>query len=168
MEHFQLRQAPPGWQLSGTVITVADGQPLLVAYTVDCSSDWQTQAVALSVTDSGEQRTIALRPDADRRWLLDGEPIESVTGCMDVDLGVTPATNTLPIRRLDLAVGEGANVVATWVQFPSLDIRPLSQRYTRLSDRIYRYESDTGFTADLEVDDAGVVTAYPGGWERVG
>jgi hypothetical protein len=168
MEHFKLRSLPTGWQLAGTVIAIGDNQPLLVTYTVDCSSDWQTQSVELVVTRGGEERTLSLQADSERRWLRDGAAIDEVAGCVDVDLGITPATNTLPIRRLALAVGEGADVLATWVQFPSLEIRPLSQRYTRLAERVYRYESDTGFMADLEVDDAGVVTTYPGGWERVG
>jgi hypothetical protein len=168
MEHFQLRSVPTGWQLAGTVVAVRDNQPLLVTYAVDCSSNWQTQNVELVVTRSGEERSLSLRADSDRNWFLDGQEIAEVAGCVDIDLGITPSTNTLPIRRLNLAVGEGADVLATWVQFPSLEIRTLSQRYTRLAERVYRYESDTGFTAELEVDDAGVVTTYPGGWERVG
>jgi hypothetical protein len=103
----------------------------------------------------------------DGSWLLAGQSIDEVEGCVDIDLGITPATNVLPIRRLNLAVGESADVVATWVRFPSLAIQPLSQRYTRLSENRYRYESDTGFTADLTVDAGGLVTTYPGGWERV-
>jgi hypothetical protein len=43
----------------------------------------------------------------------------------------------------------------------------LSQRYTRTAKNIYRYESDTGFSADIKFDDLGLVVAYPGGWERI-
>jgi len=167
MEHFALRETANGWELAGTVIVLADDRPLLVAYRVECNGDWHTRNVELSVTRDGNQRTLSLHPTNEGRWLLDGQPIDAVAGCIDVDLGVTPSTNALPIRRLNLAVGESADVTATWVQFPSLEIRPLSQRYTRIAEHRYRYESDTGFTADLDVDDAGVVTTYPGGWERV-
>jgi len=31
----------------------------------------------------------------------------------------------------------------------------------------YLYESNTGFSAEIVVDDLGLVTAYPGGWERI-
>ena len=50
----------------------------------------------------------------------------------------------------------------------SKSIQPLSQRYTRVSQHCYRYESDTGFAAVLDVDDDGLVTSYPKGWERAG
>ena len=33
---------------------------------------------------------------------------------------VTPATNTLPIRRLNLQIGGSKSVIAAWVKFPDL------------------------------------------------
>ena len=88
-------------------------------------------------------------------------------GCHDVDLALTPATNTLPIRRLNLQVGSSESVVAAWVKFPDLTVQPLSQRYTRMTKDTYRYESNTGFSAEIVVDDLGLVASYPGGWERI-
>jgi hypothetical protein len=38
----------------------------------------------------------------------------------------------------------------------------------RVAQNTYRYESNTGFSAEIVVDDLGLVTAYPGGWERIG
>ena len=87
-------------------------------------------------------------------------------GCLDADLSVTPATNTLPIRRLNLGIGKSKSVVA-WIRFPELTVQPLSQRYARTAENIYRYGSDTGFSAEIVVDDLGLVIAYPGGWDRI-
>lgn len=167
MEFCTLKQTTDGWQLAGTVVTVQAGKPLRASYAIGCSPDWRTQHVELTVTDADSERSLSLRPTGDGGWLEDDQPVEAVAGCVDVDLGITPATNTLPIRRLNLAVGESADVVATWVRFPSLTIQPLSQRYTRLSEHCYRYESDTGFSCVLDVDDDGLVTSYPGGWEVI-
>ena len=52
-----------------------------------------------------------------------------------MDLSATPSTNTLPIRRLALDVGASREVRAAWIRFPSCEIAPLPQRYTRLADR---------------------------------
>ena len=166
LEFFTLRQRSAGWQLAGTVVAIQEERPLHVNYVIDCSADWHTHRVELTVSDAGEDRSLALRPSGDGGWLANDQQVDAVSGCVDIDLGITPATNTLPIRRLSLAVGESADVVATWVRFPSLTIQPLSQRYTRLSEHCYRYESDTGFAAVLDVDDDGLVTSYPTGWER--
>ena len=85
-----------------------------------------------------------------------------------MDLGIGASTNTLPIRRLDLEVGEAAEIVAAWVRFPELSLEPLPQRYTRLAEDRFRYESlDSGFTAEILVDDLGLVVHYTGWCERV-
>ena len=96
------------------------------------------------------------------------DDLEALHGLIDVDLGFSPVTNTLPIRRLDPAIGEAVAVTAAWVRFPELTIEPLPQRYIRLAERRYRYESAGGaFVAEIEVDDLGLVTAYEGGWRRI-
>jgi hypothetical protein len=77
-------------------------------------------------------------------------------------------TNTLPIRRPQDAAGGSVELTAVWVRFPELTIETLPQRYTRLADRHYRYESAGGaFVAELTVDDLGLVIDYEGGWLRI-
>ncbi len=89
-------------------------------------------------------------------------------GLLDIDLSITPSTNTLPIRRLDLAVGGRKSVEALWIRFPDLQIDQLSQTYQRSGPGAYRYESNGGaFAAELEVDSEGVVVTYGDLWERV-
>jgi hypothetical protein len=102
---------------------------------------------------------VELCRDQDGRWWRDGAESEEVRGTVDVDLGFTPATNTLPIRRLGLEVGELAHLDAVWVRFPEMKVEVLTQTYERLGDRMYRYTSP-GFQRDIEVDDAGVVIRY--------
>lgn len=167
MEFFTLRQMLDGWQLAGTIVAVENAQPLRVGYVIDCAADWHTRNVELSLTDAEGERTLSLRASGTGDWLVGDHRLDAVAGCIDIDLGITPATNTLPIRRLNLAVGESAAVVATWVRFPSLTIQTLSQRYTRIAEHRYHYASDPGFECDLVVDDDGLIATYPEGWERV-
>jgi hypothetical protein len=107
------------------------------------------------------------------RWKLNWDEereVPELSDCIDVDLGCTPSTNTLPIRRLNLEIGESREVTAAWVRFPALSVQPLRQRYTRLGEHAYRYESGNDaytFTADLAVDDLGLVTSYPPAWQRI-
>jgi hypothetical protein len=96
------------------------------------------------------------------------EDLAAVAGCLDVDLAFSPSTNILPLRRLGLAAGESREVTAAWLRFPELTVEPLPQRYTRLDERRVLYESRGGaFTAELEVDELGLVVRYPPLWERV-
>jgi hypothetical protein len=103
--------------------------------------------------------------DTDGRWWLNDRACPAVSGCIDVDLNFSPSTNLLPIRRLNLAIGEEATVRAAWLRFPSFTLEPLEQTYRRLGERTYRYSSAGGrFVAELEVDDRGLPLRYGDIW----
>jgi uncharacterized protein len=86
-----------------------------------------------------------------------------VPGCLDLDVNFSPATNLLPIRRLNLSVGLEAEVRTAWLRFPSFALELLIQHYRRIDEPTYRYESDAGkFVAELKVDAFGYVKKYPG------
>jgi uncharacterized protein len=180
-EWCTLEREPDGWRFQGIVLTEVATVPVLVQYAVALASDWSTRAVEIVMRsgDAVEPRELRLTVTPEQRWQIEREPPPdtampqddpmALQGLVDVDLGFSPVTNTLPIRRLEPAVGEAVAVTAAWVRFPELTIEPLPQRYIRLAERRYRYESAGGaFVAEIEVDDLGLVTAYEGGWRRVG
>jgi uncharacterized protein len=107
--------------------------------------------------------------DSHGEWSDHGSgPIDAVKDCLDVDLELSPITNTLPIKRLNLAVGQSEEIAVAWIRFPSLEIVHARQSYERLSDRTYRYRSlASGFTAKIDVDENGLTVRYEGIWERV-
>jgi hypothetical protein len=167
MEHFRLHDGAGGARLVGTVLLAHDGAPLHAEYEVECSAAWETRAVRVTQRYGGAVRALALTV-SDGRWRHDGTDVPAVHGCVDVDIAVTPSTNTLPIRRLRLAVGETRAVTAAWVRLPELVVQPLMQRYTRVAARRWRYESPAhALVAELEVDELGLVVRYPPAWERV-
>ena len=71
----------------------------------------------------------------------------------------------MPAARL---AGEPVDHVMAWVSVPDVAVIPSSQRYEPIDARRVRFVSlDGDFTAELELDDAGFVTRYPGLAERV-
>jgi len=158
-EYFDMRQSTEGWELSGTVAVALDRAPLLAQYRVRCGPDWETREVEVT-TRSGETRRQLQLSVRDTSWSSGGRRLPELDGAIDVDLGVTPSTNTLPIRRLQLEVDQHADLKVAWVRFPDLEVIHSNQRYTRLTKDTYRYESGS-FQRDIDVDDAGLVVAYP-------
>ncbi len=156
-----------GWLLSGTALFVDGGLPCRLDYRVLCDAAFRTESATVEGWAGSEPVRIHLTADADRRWRLDGAEQPQVEGCIDVDLGFTPATNLLALRRLDLPVGAAAEVRSAWLDFPGLTMEPLPQTYRRTSETTYAYESNGGaFTAELRVNEAGFVTHYPGLWHE--
>jgi uncharacterized protein len=179
-EWCAVEREPDGWRLHGIVLTEVATAPVLVHYAVALATDWSTRVVEIAMRSgaASEPRTLKLTVAPDQRWQIEREPglepampaddVVTLHGLVDVDLGFSPVTNTLPIRRLEPAIGEAIAVTAAWVRFPELTIEPLPQRYIRLAERRYRYESAGGaFVAEIEVDDLGLVTTYEGGWRRI-
>ena len=74
-------------------------------------------------------------------WEVDDELASHLDGCPDADLGWTPASNTVPIRRLGLEVGETAGITTAWVRFLELDVEASEQRYQRLAVDLWQYTS---------------------------
>ncbi len=165
LEIFELYQRPEKnrWRLEGTTLTTFDGAPAQVIYIISCDEDWQTRDVRIAVHRQPDAH-LALRRK--KRWFVNNQVRLDLKDCVDVDLGITPATNTLPIRRLNLSIGESREVTAAWVRFPNLDVQPLTQTYTRLSEFEYRYRSPN-FETRVLVDDLGLVVEYEQGWTRV-
>lgn len=166
MELTTLWRTAGGFELRGTVVGTLGGAALATRYRVECTSAWQTRKVWVEVTRPPDVQEMTIHVEDDRRWFVDGSERADLAGLIDVDIQITPATNTLPIRRLALAVGDEAEVTAAWAQFPELVVSPLVQRYRRTGERQYRYRSN-GFQADLEVDEHGLVERYGSSWRRV-
>lgn len=168
LEYFELRERADAIGLSGTIVMVHDGAPLRAEYQVRCNRAWITQSVRVMLTRGTEARELHLVSDEQHRWWSDGHELGQLAGCIDIDLSITPSTNTLPIRRFALRPGESRDVTAAWVKFPDLTVEPLPQRYVRTDEGRYRYQSRGGdFTADIDVDEMGIVVRYPPLWERV-
>lgn len=162
LERFTLEKNPAP-VLSGVVVLELEGQPAAVCYQVVTTADWKTRQVAVELAWGDMEKRLELRVDDEQRWWQGEQELTRLRGFYDVDLSVTPATNTLPLRRLELSVGEAREVTAAWVKFPGLELEPLPQRYTRLDKDLYLYKSGdafANFSAELNVDDAGLVTEY--------
>ncbi|CAN5752406.1 putative glycolipid-binding domain-containing protein [soil metagenome] len=163
-EYFSLIAFKTGWQLMGTVVVTDEQRPFRIQYTIRCDRAWQTRRVKVDITEGARLHHVDLRVDAEQGWWQAGAELTAFHGYQDIDLGFTPSTNTLPIRRLKLAIGASADVSAVWLQFPSLELRPFAQTYTRLAEDRYRYASEGGYSNELTVDDMGLVRTYPEAW----
>jgi hypothetical protein len=165
-EACRVFQQSAEWHLEGTAVFSHTHRPCRLSYLIVCDAAWNTLRADISGWVGDRLIAIDLIVDGAHHWHLNGIDRPVVAGCIDLDLNFSPSTNMLPIRRLNLAVGQKAQVRAAWLRFPSFELEPLSQMYLRINESTYRYESGDGqFTADLKVDRFGFVTNYADIWE---
>lgn len=166
-EHCAVYDDAAQWFVEGAALFIHERQPCRLEYLIECDHTWTTQSARVSGWVGEKQVDIHITADADRNWFFNGSEQPAVKGCTDVDLNFSPSTNLLPIRRLNLVPGQQAPVSAAWLRFPSFKLEQLDQTYQRLDHTTYHYESNDGsFAAELKVDEFGLVTNYPGLWEK--
>jgi hypothetical protein len=173
LEHVVVSADAAGVRADGQLVLGPPDGPASVSYQLSCDAGWSVTGLTISAASAAGSRTLTLSAGHHGHWLADGEPRPDLDGCIDVDISLTPLTNTLPVRRLAWAAPGSLQVLdVVYVSAPELTVRRASQRYTLLgagpADNIalYRYESGS-FKADLTVDGGGFVIDYPGLWSRV-
>jgi hypothetical protein len=156
-------------ELRGMAAFRDEDGPTALQYSMSCDAGWLTSRGRVYGWRGTQSVNLEIQRDGDGRWSLNGTPCPAVTGCMDLDLSFTPATNLLPLRRLALPVGHKTEIRSAWLEWPAAILQPLVQRYDRQSATTYHYEADlpTGetFTSILHVNSFGWVLNYGGLWE---
>jgi hypothetical protein len=154
-----------GWELQGTAVFRENGFSCCWRYEVRCDATWHTQSAVLTGWMGAEELQFEIEANDQRRWRLNGVDCPQVEGCLDLDLGITPATNLLPLRRLSLPVGAEGAVTSAWFDPSIMSLAPLRQTYRRIGETRYAYRSIEGdFAAELGTDAAGFVVDYPTLW----
>lgn len=144
--------------------------PFRLHYHLRWNTAWQLREADMTLETDSATRRLKLRTDGEGHWSDgDGHALDKLDGCLDIDIWPTPFTNSFPIRREALSLGERREFRMAWVAAPALTVQPQAQAYTRLAERLYRFESldGSGFEVNLPVDEDGVVLDYPGLFRRV-
>jgi hypothetical protein len=159
-ETLTLRWENEGWTAVGEV-----GRER-VSYVVRLSPTWQTRQFLLF--RDLEEPDLWLGTDGAGRWgEVNGAHRPDLDGCRDVTLACTPFPHTVPIRRLQLDVGDGAQLTAARVDVATLGVVPVRQRFEHLGARRWRCtDIDAGRAVEFDVDEYGLVHHYPHEFRR--
>ncbi|VWX56544.1 conserved hypothetical protein [Burkholderiales bacterium 8X] len=163
----RLEQSDSAWQLDGCAVFLeSSGRTAQLHYRVRCDKAWRTQWGTVKGWLGGRTVDACFTRDARGKWKRDDDIFPNLERCIDLDLGFTPATNLIALRRMNLAIGESAEAPAAWLDLSADHLDELSQRYRRTSDSCYAYDAPRfGYAASLEVAPIGFVLHYPGLWQ---
>ena len=172
LEHCVCLESASGLTLEG-VVAGKSHKAYAAHYLVRACSAFRTREVRVEYVDGPH---LHVEADGAANWhdVIGDRALPFLQGCIDVDIGITPATNTLPIKRLMLAAHQACDITAAYVPLPDQidgDFLPrrAAQRYTCLKQgHRYRYEGlSSAFTAEIEIDQFGLVLDYPDAFRRV-
>jgi uncharacterized protein len=166
------RTGPTGHQFEGCTTATEEGHAWAVHYAVSVDTAWRTRSAHIIGWSVRGRRDLRLETDGHGAWRVDGMPAPTLAGCLDVDLESSVVTNTLPVHRLRLEVGAGADAPAVFVRALDLGVERLEQRYVRTADeaghQVYAYAAPRfDYVGRLEYDVHGLLLDYPDIAERV-
>lgn len=147
-----------------------DREPFRLTYRLRWDDSGLLQQAELEASKGTRARSLSLQADGHGRWRgAQSRHLSHLDGCIDIDIWPTPLTNSFPIWRSHLKIGERREFRMAWVSAPDLTVVAKPQAYTRLQERLYLFESldGTGFKATLPVDEDGFVIDYPELFSRV-
>lgn len=168
LERLALDVGPDGITAASTVLCVEDGG-LRLEHVWDLDPDWRVRAVAVQRWNARGHGLLRLQREG-TGWRVDGALRPDLDGAEEPDLSVTPFCNTFPVRRLPPDRGASLTLDTAYVDGAALTVARSRQRYERQGPGRVRYVDlglSRGFTADLVVDDAGLVRRYEHLFERV-
>lgn len=168
-DYCTIQNVRDGWELSGTALLIIDNLPGRLDYVVHCDRGWKTSSASIEGYVRNKTIGIQVEVNDSRDWIINGRVQSDLRGCLDIDLAFTPATNTLPIRRLRLGAGDSMTTRAAWLKVPEFRFSALDQQYSQTSESEYLYQSpNNSYSALLSVNSAGFATSCPEMWDQEG
>jgi hypothetical protein len=151
-----------GTEIISTIIGKYKEKIYKVEYLIKTNQNWETILLEIYSRHSDKTQSIRLQSDGKGNWTSNDGNAEQFKGCIDVDLSLTPFTNTLPIKRLRLNQNQSKEIQVIYCNLLEEQIKPVRQKYICLSKTKYHYENiPNDFEATIEVDEEMFVVDYP-------
>ena len=162
LENCLVTKTDSGFVIASTIVGYYEGRIYKVEYQIKTNLRWETLLVEINSRHSDQAQNIRMEGDGKGKWMREGKEVAQYTGCIDIDIPLTPFTNTLPINRLRLEENQTAEIKVLYLDLLSQQIIPVKQKYVRLPGAKYHYENiPNDFEADIAVDESGFVADYP-------
>jgi uncharacterized protein len=167
LENCLVNFKPENIEINSTIIGYYQNTIYLAKYLIKTTKDWETFFVDIKYRINNKENTIRLEKDFAGNWLSGDDKDDRLKDCIDVDISITPFTNTLPINRLKLSKDAEQKIKVVYINILEEEINSVEQSYQCLSATKYLYKNvPNNFEAEITVDESGFVIDYPLLFER--
>jgi hypothetical protein len=102
LENCILTITDEGSEINSSIIGAYTNELYRIEYRIRTNQYWETIFVEIKSQLYNTVEIIDFRKERQESWYVNGQPDGKFNGCTDIDISLTPFTNTLPINRLKL------------------------------------------------------------------
>ncbi|RWZ60556.1 hypothetical protein EQV77_04470 [Halobacillus fulvus] len=161
-EYIEVVKTHHGIEANGNIILTTEKDAFKIDYHMLLDSDWKVKRLEVN---QGKASSFTLHSNGKGTWCSSLREEWDTEGIIDLDLSITPFSNSLPINRFKWKPHHSRRLHVLFIDGLSLDIRVREQVYTYLGrnefGRQFNYRCEDYETV-LTVDEDGFVTDYPG------
>ncbi|RYY62047.1 MAG: hypothetical protein EOO05_04215 [Chitinophagaceae bacterium] len=162
-EHCLVHTNESGIKVDSVIIGKQEDLIYRVEYSLLLDHNWRTISFSVSSIHNKVIQRMEYSSDGEGNWMDGDKPVPRLQGCLDIDLPLTPFTNSLPIKRLKQQVGQESDVRVIYIDLLAEKISPVTQKYKRLGEDEYHYQNvPNDFEVTMRTDHEGFVVDYPG------
>jgi len=162
LENCVLTHNDEGIDVNSVIVGAHDDKIYKVDYSMKTNLNWECIFFEVTTQLSDKKEAINYHSDGRGNWTKNGVPLNEFKGCIDIDISLTPFTNSLPINRLQWELNNPQQINVLFLDILSQEILAVQQRYTKLSNTEYKFENvPNDFEAVITVDEYGMVVNYP-------
>lgn len=154
--------------VKSSIVGCSDDVPFKVDYELEMSEDWIISNFSIRAWLGNVDHSFSLNHNGHGNWFNNGKEWQHLEGCMDIDISLTPFTNSLPINRIKSGLQEKTDIEVVYIDVLNFGMSKEVQHYQLLESNKYSFSnSDDSFSADIIVDELNLVKHYPTLFERL-
>jgi hypothetical protein len=152
----------------GRINGLIHGKPVSLAYQITLTNNWYVKELTIQ-SSLYDKSVIQLQSDLQGYWFdADGNEMPTLQGCFDIDISLSPFTNSIPIKRLGEQLLQRTALDVVYIDLMAWECKKVSQYYTKKISEKYLYEGVfRNFQADLIYSKDGFIQHYPSLFDRL-
>src|SRR4051794_36761933 len=99
-----------GAEVNSTIIGMFNKSIFKIDYQIRTNQSWEIVFFELRSKFANKKDSLNFQSDGKGNWTTNEEAAEKFDGCINIDISITPFTNTLPINRLKLRKNERCEI----------------------------------------------------------
>jgi uncharacterized protein len=158
LENCLVDETEYGVEITSVIVGAYQNSIYRVDYKVKTTKTWETILLKVDSQHRNQRQHLTFETNGNGNWTVNGQAEQKLDGCFDVDIPLTPFTNSLPINRLKLTNNQEQQIKVIYCDLLQNNVTAVTQKYVRLSETMYYYQNvPNDFEAKIEVDQYGFV-----------